>query len=178
MKKSSSIQQSAKRSAKQRLAETIATLDGPRDLCQTWGRFLKKGQGTFASLLAMPFWLLLNALNISWPIYLSILVAVTFVGVWATRIYEAEFGGADLPEVVIDEFVGMGIALFFVPMISGYIALAFGLFRLFDIWKPAGVKYFDDHHFHSWGVMLDDVVAGIYALIILQTVYFFVAEFR
>jgi phosphatidylglycerophosphatase A len=156
------------RSVKQIVAESLATLDGPKGIFQIWGQFIRKGKGTFGSLLATPVWLYFSGFHLAWPIYILALVLVTFVGVWAIRIYEKEVGGADLPEVIIDEFVGMGISLFMVPMSVGYVILAFALFRLFDIWKPFGVKFFDDRHLNGWGVMLDDVVAGIYAFLLVQ----------
>lgn len=159
------------RSNRQILAEMIAKCSSPGRVL-SWQALVKKGQGTFASILATPFWVLLAYAGAPSWLYLTVLLAVTFIGVWAIRVYESDKTGHDLPEVVIDEFVGMGVSLFLVPMSPLMIALAFGLFRLFDIWKPIGVRYFDENHLNGWGVMLDDVVAGLYALIIIQGLHF------
>ena len=77
----------------------------------------------------------------------------------------------DPKAVVVDEWVGMWIALYLVPydLLWGFVA--FFLFRLFDILKPGPVKIFDNLH-SSFGVMMDDVVAGILALLVTQSLLF------
>ena len=67
----------------------------------------------------------------------------------------------------IKDYSGKKFDLEFVKIELGYIAAAFVLFRLFDIWKPPGVRYFDRNHLNSWGVMIDDVVAGLYASLLI-----------
>jgi phosphatidylglycerophosphatase A len=76
--------------------------------------------------------------------------------------------------VVIDEWVGMWIALYLVPheLVWGFVA--FFLFRLFDILKPGPIQMMDDIH-SAIGVMMDDVIAGILALLVTQSLMYFVA---
>jgi phosphatidylglycerophosphatase A len=69
--------------------------------------------------------------------------------------------------VVIDEIAGMCVSLLFIPVTVGYVAAAFILFRFFDIVKPLYIRRTEKLP-KGWGVMLDDVVAGIYANILLQ----------
>jgi phosphatidylglycerophosphatase A len=68
---------------------------------------------------------------------------------------------------VIDEVVGLWITLASVPLSVGWYALGFVLFRIFDIFKPWPVSWADRHLPGAWGIMLDDVVAGLYAAGIL-----------
>lgn len=169
MKKSSDNPEKSE-SCKNFWAEALCRLDGVGRF-QTWGRIIKRGQGTVGSIIATPFWVFLNSIHLHAAIYLLILATITVVGVKAIRIYEKKVGGADLPEVIIDEFVGMGVSLFLLPVSWVSIIWAFVLFRIFDITKPIGVKFFDDRHLNGWGVMLDDVMAGLYAFLILQFIY-------
>lgn len=83
------------------------------------------------------------------------------------QIYESRTQQEDPSEIVVDEWIGVGIALGFVELSWMSLVLAFVLFRLFDITKPPGVRFFDRRHLNSWGTMLDDVVAGLYAGLIL-----------
>ncbi len=82
---------------------------------------------------------------------------------------EAE--GKDPGKVVIDEVVGQGVALLLVPHQILYYGIAFILFRIFDIWKPVPVKQLE-HLPSGWGIMADDVMAGIYANVIIQFILF------
>ena len=98
---------------------------------------------------------------------LVLIVVTTFVGVWTSNVME-RYWGADPRTVVIDEFVGMWIPLLVAPCgkYTWITALvAFGAFRLIDIFKPLGCRKVDQIP-GGWGVMLDDVLAGIYALVI------------
>jgi phosphatidylglycerophosphatase A len=77
--------------------------------------------------------------------------------------------GVNDPQVVVwDEFVGVWIALFAAPSGWMWAVAGFALFRLFDIWKPWPVRWADRKVHGGLGVMLDDVIAGAYALIVLQ----------
>jgi len=99
---------------------------------------------------------------------IALTLVFLFVGTFALIGYEKKTRSHDSSEVVIDEWVGMGISLWIAdPNKWFHVLLAFILFRVFDIWKPPGVRYFDRHYLGGWGVMLDDVVAGIYAAICL-----------
>jgi phosphatidylglycerophosphatase A len=93
------------------------------------------------------------------------------LGVYVSFQLEAEWG-SDPSRIVIDEVVGMWIATIFLPANFYVLLTAFILFRFFDIYKPFGIRFFDNLK-NGWGVMLDDVLAGIYANILLQAILFF-----
>lgn len=77
-------------------------------------------------------------------------------------------------KIVIDEVLGLWVTLLFLPLTITNIILAFVLFRVFDIWKPLGIRWFDQLK-SDWGVIADDIVAGIYANIALRGVILFLA---
>lgn len=125
--------------------------------------YLPKMPGTWGSLGGLVFWswLLFQEKN---HLYLGLLVAVVLLGwisICAKGIQEDE------SQIVIDEFIGIGIAVW--PSHHSYwqLALAFILFRAFDILKPPGVSFFDQRFLAGWGILLDDVVAGIYAAVLI-----------
>ena len=97
-----------------------------------------------------------------WAGLLVLIVVFFFLGVKSANEVEEEWGH-DAPRIVVDELVGMWIALLFVPLSWANMAVAFGLFRLFDIWKPLGIRRMEKLK-GGLGVMMDDVVAGGYAL--------------
>jgi len=122
--------------------------------------------GTLASLAALPFaW----AITSTWGT--TGLAAATMVasgiGWWSVHIYTSETGDADPSEVVVDELVGQWIALLSVPQELALYAVAFVLFRLFDIWKPWPIRWADRSVPGGLGVMLDDVLAGGLAAAVL-----------
>lgn len=97
-----------------------------------------------------------------------ILLTLTFllIGVKASHYLEPDWG-EDPQKIVIDEIVGVWVALLFVPYSLLNLLLAFVLFRLFDIFKPLYIRKFEGMK-NGWGVMMDDVAAGVYANICLQ----------
>ncbi len=130
--------------------------------------YLPKAPGTWGSLGAVFFWAIIGE-NFSWPVYAAILLVTSVFGVWA--IYQQAEG--DKSSIVIDEWVGVGITLslssFWWPeLIAGFV-----LFRIFDIWKPLGIGTLDRKLKNAFGVMLDDVLAGLYAGIILAVLIYF-----
>ena len=98
--------------------------------------------------------------------FLILIVLTTIIGAVSTHQLEPEWG-EDPSKVVIDEIIGVWIALLLVPLTWLNILIGFILFRFFDIYKPLGIKKLEAIP-NGWGVMLDDVLAGIYANIILQ----------
>lgn len=96
------------------------------------------------------------------------IIAVLFVGVWATRYAEARYG-RDPGIVVVDEVLGMMITLYLIPNSLAAVGIGFFLFRLFDILKPFPVRNVE-HVAGAWGVMLDDALAGVYANICLRVI--------
>lgn len=97
-------------------------------------------------------------------LYLIIVLTVLFlIGIYCSNMVEKE-KGEDPSLVVIDEMVGMGVSLLFVPVDWRLFLIAFVLFRIFDIWKPFPIDQSQEMKF-GVGVMIDDVIAGIYAVI-------------
>jgi len=124
--------------------------------------------GTAGSLVALLPWLALATLPL--PYYALALVIAFLLGVWACAWIVKRLGVADPGFAVWDEFVGLWIAL--TPLVGSpgswaWITAGFILFRIFDIWKPWPVSWADRNVDGGLGVMLDDVVAGLYAAIAL-----------
>ncbi len=128
--------------------------------------YLPKAPGTWGSLVGVLLWLPMRNLAIA-P-YAAVVVALFFIGTAAAGAAEKIVDRGDPGLVVIDEIVGQLIALALVPQHPAAVVAAFGLFRFFDILKPFPVGWLDQHIHGGLGIMLDDVVAGLYALIILQ----------
>jgi len=96
---------------------------------------------------------------------------ITTLGVWAGNMVEPLWG-KDHQRVVIDEVAGMCFGLLFLPVNVKYVLCSLILFRFFDIKKPLFIR--DMENFHGgWGVMGDDVLAGVYTNIIMQAVVAF-----
>ncbi|MDE2225179.1 MAG: phosphatidylglycerophosphatase A [Xanthomonadaceae bacterium] len=128
-----------------------------------------KAPGTAGSLVALlPWWFLLRGLSPG--VYLAVLVAGFLLGVWACDVSDRRLGMHDQGALVWDEVIGMWITLVAVPLQWWWMIIGFALFRLFDIWKPWPVSWADRRVHGGLGVMLDDVAAGVYALIVLQLV--------
>jgi phosphatidylglycerophosphatase A len=122
--------------------------------------------GTLASLivaLGYRFWFH----QIPWPIYLLIGLAAYFVGVAASSAYATRRNIKDPRTVVCDEVVGQWIALLLVAPSWWMVMASFFLFRVFDVIKPLFIHKAESFR-GGWGIMLDDVLAGIYASIILN----------
>lgn len=129
-----------------------------------------KAPGTFGTLAAIPFFLVLQ--NLSWPIYLSWLLVTFALGVmWCDRSSKA-LGVHDHGGIVWDEFVGFWITMFMAPAGWVWILIGFVLFRFFDVLKPWPINWLDKKVHGGFGIMIDDVLAGIYALIVLQLIAF------
>jgi phosphatidylglycerophosphatase A len=125
-----------------------------------------KAPGTWGSLAALPLGYILHEAYGSTALLIA--AFITFVvGVVATDRYMAEANiTGDPKEVVIDEVSGMWLVLAFVPMtLTGY-AIAFALFRFFDILKPFPISWADKHIKGAFGVMLDDTLAGIAGIVV------------
>jgi phosphatidylglycerophosphatase A len=133
--------------------------------------YFGKGGGTVAAAVCCLAWYLAWArgYNSFWVILITL--AVVGLGVWCATGVEREWG-IDNSRVVIDEIAGMGISLLLVPVTFPYIATGFVLFRFFDIAKPLFIRKLEALP-GGWGVMLDDVLAGVYTNLILQVIYHF-----
>ena len=131
--------------------------------------FLPKAPGTWASAVTVLLWLAVaHFLPLSlWGYWLA--VAVLFVvGVVCAGAAEKILDTPDPGPVVIDEVTGQLIALYAAPAHPLAALAGFALFRLFDLWKPFPVGWLDTHIHGGTGIMLDDVMAGLYALLVLQ----------
>ncbi len=104
-----------------------------------------------------------NSFQIS---FIVLIIVTTVIGAISTHQLEPEWG-EDPSKVVVDEIIGVWISLLFVPLSWQNILIGFVLFRLFDIYKPLGIRKLEAIP-KGWGVMLDDVLAGIYANLVLQ----------
>lgn len=140
------------------IAKAIATVFGIG--------YLGKGSGTIVSIVLCVVWYSISFTNI-W-IGVVWLLPVLILGVWSATLVEGVWG-KDSSKVVIDELVGMAIPLLIVPKEILYVIIAFILFRFFDIVKPLGIKKTEKLH-GGWGVIVDDLVSGIYALIIMEVI--------
>jgi phosphatidylglycerophosphatase A len=96
----------------------------------------------------------------------TLIVIFTWIGVKGSDLLEDEWG-KDPKQTVIDEMVGVWIALLGMPISWFTIIAAFVLFRFFDIFKPLGIRQLEKIS-NGWGVMMDDILAGVYANIVLQ----------
>jgi phosphatidylglycerophosphatase A len=109
------------------------------------------------------------------PCYLLLVGTFFIVGVVASDLLEPIWG-KDPSAIVIDEMVGMWISLLWVPFRWPYLLAGFVLFRVFDIWKPLGIRRIERWK-GGWGVMMDDVLAGVYANIVLQLIVWYSRDF-
>ncbi len=125
--------------------------------------------GTFGTLAAVPFYLLLQYLPLG--SYLLVLVVAFAVGCWLCDITSRDIGVHDHGGIVWDEFVGFWITMIAAPPGWLWIVIGFALFRLFDILKPWPIRWVDKRVHGGFGIMLDDVLAGIFALAALQLLY-------
>ncbi|MBL4668010.1 MAG: phosphatidylglycerophosphatase A [Flavobacteriales bacterium] len=103
-------------------------------------------------------------------LFIGLIVIVTVMGIIATDKLEDEWG-KDPSKVVLDEVIGMWITMMFVPLSFLNILIGFGLFRFFDIAKPLGIRKLEQLK-GGVGVMADDILAGIYANIVLQIIIY------
>lgn len=130
---------------------------------------LPKAPGTWGSVLGVGLWCC-GVGSLSLLAAVVLLVVMFVLGLVAIRAMQQRFGVMDAPEIVIDEILGVWVALLFVPLTLDswwIVALGFGAFRLFDIYKPWPVSWADQMH-TPIGVMLDDLLAGGLALAVVQ----------
>ncbi len=124
--------------------------------------------GTWGSLMAIPFYLALRQLS---PLsYLLVLAIAIVFGFWICDVTAKDFGESDPGPIVWDEMVGMWLALWAAPNGWMWIAGGFILFRVFDIFKPWPIKLAQDKLPGGYGIVVDDLLAGLYTWIILQLV--------
>ena len=128
--------------------------------------------GTFCSFIAFLAWFYLR-FYIEGVFILYASLILFFVGVAVSTIHSEVIKKEDPSEIVIDEWVGQWIALWLIPHSFYWGFASFVLFRFFDISKLGPVKGMDDIK-SGTGIMMDDVVAGILALLVTQSLYYFI----
>jgi len=139
---------------------------------------LKKIPGSYASLVTTIFlFILFHILNFSPNIVLIGVVIVFLISLYAVNIFIKDMDNKDPKEVVIDEFIGQSIPICLYEIahegtketneVLTFYFIMFILFRLFDIVKPYPVSYYDKNFKNSFGVIMDDVVAGLYVVGVL-----------
>ena len=124
--------------------------------------------GTWGSMGALILWLFLP---VTTSVHLSVILLLFVLGVYSSHKVAKYMQVHDPSEVVIDEAVGMGISLFMLPHSYGLYLLAFIVFRIFDILKPSFI-YQVQNLPGGWGIMLDDVLAGLFTLAIVSGIAF------
>ncbi len=146
---------------------------------------IKKIPGSFASLATTLFlFFLFHILNVSPNIVLFSLIIIFFISLYAVNIFIKNLAHKDPKEVVIDEFIGQSIPICLYEVahnmpketdqILKYYFIMFVLFRIFDITKPFPVSYYEKNFQNSFGVIMDDVCAGLYVVAILVLYMVFV----
>jgi len=129
--------------------------------------------GTMGTLVAVLLYLPLATLPL-WG-YVTVLVIGSLVGIVLCDKTSKTLGGHDDPAIVWDEFLGYWLTMLLAPSGWIWIVIGFILFRLFDIWKPWPINLADQKIRGGFGIMLDDLIAGVYAFISLQLIYYFVS---
>jgi phosphatidylglycerophosphatase A len=125
--------------------------------------------GTFGTLVALPLYYYLQRLASGW--YLLLLAALFIAGIVLCGKTARDLRTPDHSGIVWDEIVGYLVTMFMAPTGWQWMLLGFVLFRLFDIWKPFPIRWFDRNVHGGLGIMLDDVAAGVAAALVLQGVY-------
>ena len=139
---------------------------------------ISKIPGSIASLVTTVFlFFLFHVVNISANVILVSIVVVFFVSLWSVSIFIKALDNKDPNEVVIDEFIGQSIPICLYEIahegtketsqVLTFYFIIFILFRIFDIVKPYPVSYYDKNFKNSFGVVMDDVCAGLYVVAVL-----------
>ena len=146
--------------------------------------YISKIPGTFTSLSTLIIlYVLFEVLQFNNLNYILILYSIVFFySFYAVMDSETEFDNKDPRQIVIDEVLGQAMPLILLVYLSSknlinipieiYYLLSFILFRFFDIVKPFPVSYFDKHHKNFFGIIMDDIVAGLYTMLIIYLVSF------
>jgi phosphatidylglycerophosphatase A len=129
--------------------------------------YLPVAPGTLGSLVALIPYYFLKDNPLALGIFILIIVLLGFL---TSGRVERIFGEKDPGEIIIDEFSGMLISLYYLPSTMGYVVSGFILFRFFDIVKPKPIQSLEKLK-GSFGIMSDDLIAGVYTNMLLQVVY-------
>lgn len=125
-----------------------------------------KAPGTVGTLVGLPLYYLLQLILPQSGIFI-VLTLLFIAGIYICDVSGKAVGVQDHSGIVWDEIVAVALVLMFVPLtITGFI-IAFALFRLFDIWKPFPIGYCDQNFHNGFGVMFDDLLAAVYAIVVI-----------
>jgi phosphatidylglycerophosphatase A len=122
--------------------------------------------GTFGSMAALPLCLLISLMPVSAAV--PFVAALLLFSAWIADAAQKIIGRSDPPEVVVDEICGMAATMLALPFSPVFVAGGFALFRVFDILKPFPIRWVDKHVPGGLGILLDDLLAGIFANAILR----------
>ena len=124
--------------------------------------------GTFGTLFALPLWWVLQPLPLA--AYLGIVAVLAVTGIWLCDRAAARLGVHDHPAIVWDEIVGYLVTMVAAP--AGWLPMVLGfvLFRAFDILKPWPIRWLDRQVHGGLGIMVDDLLAGVFAALVLQVI--------
>ncbi|GIU50216.1 phosphatidylglycerophosphatase A [Shewanella sp. KT0246] len=131
-----------------------------------------KAPGTFGTLAAVPLVYLMGHLSLTAFIFITVIS--TLVGFYICDKAAKDMGVHDHGAIVWDEVAGLMITMIAAPVGLIWMVIGFALFRFFDILKPWPIRWLDAKVHGGFGIMIDDVLAGIFALICLQAIYYFV----
>lgn len=134
----------------------------------------KFAPGTFGTIAAIPIAMLMPD-NVA--IYIAIVLVLFALGVWLCDTCANNLGVHDHPAIVFDEWVGYLITMVAAPRSLLFLALGFALFRLFDVLKPWPISMADKRISGGFGIMIDDVIAGVFAAVTLQVVILLIGFF-
>jgi len=126
--------------------------------------------GPCGTVLALPMYHWLAPRVEGWA-FLVLVMALFWIGVWASAVTGRALGAADHGGMVWDETVAFLLVLFFVPATGYWQAFAFLVFRLFDILKPQPIRHYDRLLKNGFGVMWDDLIAAGYTLLVMAAAY-------
>jgi len=127
-----------------------------------------------AVLLYLPLGLFCASRGMAgWALYALVTLAVALVGTWAADRAEPIFGKKDAGQVVVDEIAGYLVTMFALPATWPWALAGFAAFRLFDIWKPWPIDHLQRLK-GGLGVMIDDLLAGVYGCVLLHVIAYFV----
>jgi phosphatidylglycerophosphatase A len=127
--------------------------------------------GTMGTLVAIPPYLLLQRLPLA--LYALVIVCAFIVGVWLCEQASKPLKTHDHPSIVWDEIVGFWLTMFTIPCTWLSVLIGFLVFRWFDIQKPWPIGWVDKKIEGGFGIMLDDMLAAVYANVVLRLIYYF-----
>ena len=125
-----------------------------------------RAPGTFGTVAGVAVYLLMSGLPVL--VYIIVTAALFLAGIWICGRAAADLGEHDHGSIVFDEIVGYLVTMIAVPATPIWIIAGFALFRLFDILKPWPIRLLDRRVHGGFGIMLDDLVAGLIGLACLS----------